>query len=192
MGASQLLHNHGHKTLIECSITLYHIVSLYINITIILAMGYDCGFDVYPRLEPNASNVETYRQFRDEIILKYNDAYNDAGRRHDGKVLEVPTSSDDHDKFYLRFMVGECPQMPYIPNYCNYFLRFSSKVSGNLTMPAEPYIRDVYQIAKTYFGSLIHFWYEICETDDERQWGYYSWQEVNNADDELRKLNAGK
>jgi hypothetical protein len=155
-------------------------------------MGYDCGFDVFPRLEPNASNVETYRQFRDDIMRKYDDAYDDAGRSHDGKVLEVPTSSDDHDKLYLRFMVGECPQMPYTPDHCNYFLRFSSKVSGDLTMSAEPYIRDVYQIAKAYFGSLIHFWHEMCETDDERQWGYYSWQEVNNADDELRKLNAGE
>ena len=101
--------------------TWYHIVSFYIKITIILAMGYDCGFDVFPGHKPNASNVETYHQFRDEIIRKYNDAFNDAGRRHDGKVLEIPTSSDNHDKFYIRFMVGECPQMPYIPDHCNYF-----------------------------------------------------------------------
>jgi hypothetical protein len=155
-------------------------------------MGYDCGFDVFPRLEPTASNVETYRHFRDEIIRKYDDAYDEAGRRHDGKVLEVPTSTDDHDKFYLRLMVGECPQLPYAPDHCNYFLRFSSKVSGTLTMPAEPYIRDVYQIAKTYFGGLIHFWHEACETEDERQWGCYSWKEVNDGEDELRRLNIGQ
>jgi hypothetical protein len=33
-------------------------MSLYINITNILTMGYDYVFDVFPRLELNASNVE--------------------------------------------------------------------------------------------------------------------------------------
>ena len=154
-------------------------------------MGFDCGFDIFPRLEANASNKETYRQFRDEITRRYESAYDDAGRRKDGKVLEIPTNSDDCDKLYIRFMVGECPHMPHNPDHCNFFLRFSSKISGHLTTPAEPYIRGVHQVAKKYFGARIHFWHELCETEDERQWGCYGWQEVHDADEELRKSNTG-
>jgi len=54
-------------------------------------------------------------------------------------------------------MVGECPHMPGNSDCCDYFLRFSSKVSGRLTTPAELYIRSVYQIAKKHFGSRVHF-----------------------------------
>jgi len=89
-------------------------------------------------------------------------------------------------------MVGECPYMPVNPDRCDYFLRFSSKVSGRLTTPAEPYIEGVYKIAKKYFGSRVHFWHEMNETGDERQWGYYDWQEVHNADKKLRELETGQ
>lgn len=101
----------------------------------------------------------------------------------------MPEESE-HSKDIIRFMVGECPQMPSSPYRCNYFLRFSSKVSGQLTTPAKPYIVDVYQIAKNHFGSSVHFWHEMNETGDERQRGYYSWQEVRDARTVLRELEA--
>jgi hypothetical protein len=110
----------------------------------------------------------------------------------DGKVLDIPTKSHHSDKIYIRFMVGECPHMPGNPDRCDYFLRFSSKVSGRLTTPAEPYIRSVYKIAKKYFGSRVHFWHEMVETGDERQWGYYDWREVHDADRKLRELETGQ
>jgi hypothetical protein len=149
-------------------------------------MGFDCGFDIYPPLEATASNKETYRRFLDEIIRTYENVYDKEGRRTDGKVLEVPTNSDD--KIYISLTVGECPHMPHNPDHCDYFLRFSSKVSGHLTTPADPYIRNVHKIAKKYFSSRVHFWHELCETGDERQWGYYNWLEVHEADRKLREL----
>jgi hypothetical protein len=157
-----------------------------------ITMGFNCGFDIYPRLEATASNKETYRRFLDEIIRTYENVYDQEGRRADGKVLDLPTNSDASDKIYISFMVGECPQMPSNPDRCDYFLRFSSKVSGRLTTPAEPYIRSVYQIAKKYFGSRVHFWHELAETDDARQWGYYEWQDVNDANSKLRELETGQ
>ena len=155
-------------------------------------MGFDCGFDIYPRLEATASNKETYRRFLDEIIRTYENVYDKEGRMTDGKVLDIPPNSHHSDKIYIWFMVGECPHIPGNPDHCDYFLRFSSKVSGRLTTPAEPYIRSVYQIAKKYFGSRVHFWHEMTETGDERQWGYYDWQEVHDADRKLRELETGQ
>ena len=67
--------------------------------------------------------------------------YDKEGRMTDGKVLDIPTNSHHSDKIYIWFMVGECPHMPGNPDRYDYFLRFSSKVSGRLTTPAEPYIR---------------------------------------------------
>ncbi len=152
-------------------------------------MGFDCGFDIHPRLEATTTNKQTYQRFLEEIVRTYNDVYDEKGRRPDGKLLEMPEDSD-YSKDCIRFMVGECPHMPSSSERCNYFLRFSSKISGQLTTPAKPYIRDVYKIAKKHFGSSVHFWHEMNETGDERQWGYYSWQEVHDARKALREVEA--
>jgi hypothetical protein len=88
-------------------------------------------------------------------------------------------------------MIRECPHMPVDPDHCDYFLRFSSKVSGRLTAPAQQYIEGVYEIAKIYFDSRVHFWHELNEWGDtHEQWGYYSWDEVYSADKKLRELNV--
>ena len=152
-------------------------------------MGFDCGFDIHPRLEATAENKKTYQRFLDEIVRTYNDVYDKDGRRPDGKVLEMPIDSK-YSKDCITFMVGECPDIPSNPDRCDCFLRFSSKISGHLTTPAEPYIRNVYKIAKKYFGSSVHFWHEMNETDDEQQWGYYDWQEVHDASEKLREVET--
>jgi hypothetical protein len=92
-----------------------------------------------------------------ELIRIYGNVYDKEGRMTDGKVLDIPTNSHHSDKIYIWFMVGECLHMPSNSDRCDYFLRFSSKVSGRLTTPAELYIRSVYQIAKKHFGSRVHF-----------------------------------
>ena len=153
-------------------------------------MGFDCGFDIFPRLDANDSNKEAYRQFVEEIIQTYENTYDKEGRRTDGKVLQTPIMSDCDDSIYVSFMVGECPRIPYNHDHCDHFLRFSSKVSGHLTTPAKPYIISVHKIAKKYFGSRVHYWHELCETEDERQWGCYSWQEVHDADTNLKNLET--
>lgn len=154
-------------------------------------MGFDCGFDIHPRLEVNAENIQSYQSFLDEITRTYKDVYDKDGRRADGKVLVMPADiSDDSSKSYIRFMVGECPHMPSNPARCDYFLRFSSKVSGRLTTPAAPYIRSVRKIAEKYFGSRVHFWHELNETGDKKRHGYYNWQEIHDASAKLRELES--
>ncbi|KAM6485575.1 hypothetical protein HDV62DRAFT_355213 [Trichoderma sp. SZMC 28011] len=77
--------------------------------------------------------------------------------------------------------------------YCNYFLRFSSKISGSLTMAAEPYIIDVLKIERKYFGRSVHFWHEMDEFGEpEKQYGVHNLLEVHDAEKEPRELGSGK
>ncbi|RYP25149.1 hypothetical protein DL765_000030 [Monosporascus sp. GIB2] len=156
-------------------------------------MGFDCGFDIFPELEPTEANKRAYQAFLDEIVDTYQNVYDKEGGREDGKVLQLPEDLGGFpNKHYIQFMVGECPRMPANPDCCDYFLRFSSKVSGRLTACAEPYIKDVHQIAKKYFGDRVHFWHELNESGDEKQWGYYSWSEIYDAYEKLRALETGQ
>ncbi|KAH7070216.1 hypothetical protein FB567DRAFT_598482 [Paraphoma chrysanthemicola] len=158
-------------------------------------MGFDCGFDIYPRLEANESNKEAYGRFLEEITKKYENVHDKKGRRADGKILTTNCDDSakpmDMDSIYIWFMVGECPRIPKSPEHCTYFLRFSSKVSGSLTTPAESYIKDVYKIAKTYFGSRVRFWHELNEFGTEQQqYGYYDWNDIHDADKQLEALGT--
>jgi hypothetical protein len=143
-------------------------------------MGFDFGFDIWPRLDGNTDR-DVYEAFVLKIIEIYKDRHDDNSHREDRKVLETPLDASCDDKQNVRFTVGEGPHMPFNPNHCGRFLRFSSKISDHLTVPAERYIREVYQIAKNFFGSRVHLWHEMNETGDERQNGYYSWTEIHNA-----------
>lgn len=157
-------------------------------------MGFGCGFDIFPRLDAaNEAEKRAYQEFLDDIVNIYIFAYEKDGIRKDGKVLEFPEDSGGlPSKGYIQFMVGECPSMPANPERCDYFLRFSSKISGSVTACAEPYIRGVYRIAKKHFGDRVRGWHEMNEmAEDPREWnGYYDWSEVREADRKLRALEA--
>ncbi|KAK4195983.1 SET domain-containing protein [Triangularia verruculosa] len=144
-------------------------------------MGFDCGFDIFPRLEATVSNKQAYQDFLDDIIETFGDVVDKDGRQEDGKILLTPTDTNDYNPAYIYFMIGECPTIPRSPDHCDCFLRFSSKVSGRLTAPAEPYLRSVYKITKRHFGSRVHWWHEMNETGDARQFGCYGWQEIHDA-----------
>ncbi|KAL3294521.1 SET domain-containing protein 5 [Colletotrichum asianum] len=158
----------------------------------LIIMGYDCGFDIYPQLEATERNIEKYERFRNAIIRKYENAFDPGSRHPDGKVLDIlkESGSDFGTNYNISFLVGEIPHMPYAAQRCNYFLRFSSKVSGQLAAPAEPYIRQVFGIAKKYFGDRVRFWHDLDEDISKDDcYGYYEWQEVIDAEEELRRLS---
>lgn len=156
-------------------------------------MGIDCGFDMHPRLDPNnPADLASYRDFVAEIIQAYRNKYDKDGRREDGKVLILPSDClmpADHfgalDRCSITFAVGEYPRIPANPQRCNYFLRFSSKVSGPLTYPARNYIVKVCAIARKYFADRVQVWDEGCD-----QFGFYNWKEVTEAEGELLRLEA--
>lgn len=87
-------------------------------------MGINCGFDILPRLDAgNASDRQAYREFHDEILKTYEDAYDE--KAADGKVLELP-ARDSGGEFptnsCIYFTVGEWPKMPANTKRCDYVL----------------------------------------------------------------------
>jgi len=60
----------------------------------------------------------------------------------------------------VEFQVGEHPLLPLEGHK---FLCFSFKVSGSLTA-AEPYIRQVYRLARKPFDQQVRFWHELMMT----------------------------
>ena len=119
-------------------------------------MGFDCGFDMVPKLTDSKADSSGWFLFVEEIKTIYED---------DPLVLVTPKM--------ITFQVGEHPVLPIVGQK---FLRFSSKVSGSLTAAAEPYIREVYTIARKYFNGRLQFWHELADN-----YGYYSWTEVHES-----------
>ena len=119
-------------------------------------MGFDCGFDMVPRLTESDCDKIRWLAFIDELKEVYN---KDPMFQVQPRVVE--------------FQVGEHPRLPLEGHK---FLRFSSKVSGPTTAAAEPYIRRIYHIARKNFGQRVQFWHEI--NDD---FGYYDWNAVNES-----------
>ena len=159
-------------------------------------MGYDCGFDIYPRL--TVADHKTYLAFRDELISVFEDTYDEDARDPSGKILSLPTDPEDStvrdkDELYIRFMIGECPQLPYDPEHCGYFLRFSSKISASLSAPAQKYIARVCEIGKVYFGQRVHEWNELeaaGEGTEAPVW--YTEGEVEDAERGLRARDGAQ
>lgn len=118
-------------------------------------MGVDCGFDMVPRLTESSDDQRRWTAFVDEVKEVY----------REDTVLEV-----QHQ--VIVFHVGEWPRLP-LEGYK--FLRFSSKVSGSQTA-AEPYIRQVYCLARKIFDGQVKFWHEINDN-----YGYYDWQTVHDS-----------
>lgn len=134
--------------------------------------GIDCGFDIYPPLEPTRANQELFlREVLDEYRPRDREDTDQGGR---GSVVKVDADSPGS---YIEFMVGEHPR---IPRRCEHFLRFSSKVSGGSV--AEPYIRGVCKIARQWLGDRVYFWDEMNELGAYiRHSGCYNWNEIYAA-----------
>lgn len=134
-------------------------------------MGVDCGFDIYPPLEPTKANQEQYELFLREVLDTYGPPDGDGDG---GSVVRVNAESEES---YIDFEVGE---HPHLPRQCEHFLRFSSKISGRSL--AEPYIRGVYKIAKQRLGGRVYFWHEMNEFGPHvRHSGCYNWNEIRAA-----------
>ena len=144
-------------------------------------MGFDCGFDIHPALESTPSNKEKYELFKCEVLRTYR------VRGESESLDSVVRVVRDSNGISIEFMVGE---QPTIPHSCEYFLRFSSKVSGSPTV--RPYIEGVYKIAKKWWGDRVQFWHEMNETGDHQQWGRYDWNEIRAARTRMKEQDKGK
>jgi hypothetical protein len=145
-------------------------------------MGFACGFDIVPNLKADAHR-DAYKRFIDEIIGTYEDLHDPDSRHPDQKILELPTDDTSSDKHNIRFTVGDYPSIPFYPEHCGHFLRFSSQVSARLAAPAEVYIKEICDIAKKHLGKKkVRWWNEMQGTH-----GRYEKQVVRDTEDELKK-----
>ena len=121
-------------------------------------MGIDAGFDMVPRLSKSIKDKEDWDRFMSIINQEYKD----------NAQVEVTSS-------YIVFKAGEHPMLPFEGHK---FLRFSSKISGNIAGATGvfSYIRKVTRIAKEQFGPRIKYWDETAE-----QHGYYDWRDVHES-----------
>lgn len=142
-------------------------------------MGFDRGFDISPRLESNPENKALYANFIKETIDTYGNDFDDHSRRKDKDLLQLVRDPEtfEHDKNFIRCTVGEYPGNPTSPDHCEYFLRFTSKVSGSISRPSEKYNIEVCKIAKKWFREdRMKPWHELAE-----DYGSYDWQELSDA-----------
>lgn len=119
-------------------------------------MGVDCGFDMVPPLTGLDSDTIRWRAFIEKIKEIF---------QNDPVVQLQPR--------FIEFQVGEHPLLPFEGHK---FLRFSSKISGFRSAAAEPYIDDVYRLARTFFGEQVRFWHELNEGN-----GFYDWKAVHES-----------
>jgi hypothetical protein len=139
-------------------------------------MGIDCGFDIFPRLD--GGSVVAYHEFVEEVLAMYGDEHSSASFHKNGKIISTPTDTDHrHPPGKICFCLGEAPAFPSEAKHCNYFLRFSSKITKCSVV--EHYIREVCQIAKKHFGAWrVHFWHEFADYPNYQ----YAWSDINEAD----------
>lgn len=133
-------------------------------------MGFDCGFDISPCLEPsNEEQADKWARFVAAVLGHYEDIETD----HSDTVI-IHTG-------FIEFNVGEHPLLPYDGTK---FRHFSSKISGGFTHEALPVIGQVCQLAKENFGDRIFFWHE-CIADERNEHGvkdmFYGWTEVQDS-----------
>lgn len=121
-------------------------------------MGIDAGFDMVPQLSRTESDRKAWNAFINKVKEEY---------RTDERLEIKPN--------YLSFKAGEEPIIPWEGFK---FMRFSSKVSGSTatTTGVWDIIETVTRIAKSIFGSRIHYW---CEAAGD--FGHYDWKQVNDS-----------
>lgn len=124
------------------------------NLGSFLAMGIDVGFDLYPPLK--ATDVDQWSRFLQAVCTEF------------ASDAVVVVKEDE-----IEFQAGEHPTLYADPTR---FRRFSSKVTGGCSS-VEPYIKQVYAIAKRYFGNRIYWWADYQYNPNEK----YTWTEVYDA-----------
>lgn len=121
-------------------------------------MGIDEGFDLYPPLG-DGDDKSKWQLFLWSVMGRYG---------NDPNVVVKPHA--------IEFKVGERPFLCFSPSK---FRRFSSKISGGCSN-AEPYLKEVYNIAKSFFSSRVIWWSELSETPTP-----YTWSDVHNTVDDV-------
>jgi hypothetical protein len=135
-------------------------------------MGIHCGFDIFPRLD--ADSMVAYHEFVEEVLETFDHERSSASFRKDGQIISTPTETDHCSPGQICFCLGEAPSFPSDPKHCQYFLRFSSKITH--CSVTEHCIREVCQIAKKHFVAWrVHFWHDFQDFPNDK----YAWGDID-------------
>ncbi|KAF5580239.1 set 5 [Fusarium pseudoanthophilum] len=147
-----------------------------------MTVEYECGFSVYPPLPPTPSNQSLYALFLTRLKTSFSSQVVPSASK--------PLLITDTDSAFYYFTFPKYPKIPANPGHCNYFLSFRLNF-GNGGLPREvavSQVLEVFVIAKEYFGERVRYWNGMHRMRCNKQWGYYTLADVEEAEKEVRKL----
>ncbi|RGP60807.1 set protein 5 [Fusarium sporotrichioides] len=167
-------------------------------------LEFDCGFSVYPPLDPNdPSTIDLYNTYLATLSTKFEGRVEPSALSVDKRILITPaTPRPDHASisptnaaaFYC-FMLPGLPKIPADAAHCDKFLGFSLAFrheAGWTKETVEEYVWEVYVVAVDHFGDRVRYWHGLYGRRSNKQWGYYSRADIENAEDLVRKALVKK
>ncbi|KAM0405218.1 hypothetical protein ACHAQC_000295 [Fusarium culmorum] len=167
-------------------------------------LEFDCGFSVYPPLDPNDPNtIDLYKIFLTTVSAKFEGRVEPSALSADKRILITPeTPRPDHASisptnaaaFYC-FMLHGLPKIPADAAHCDKFLGFSLSFRHNdgwSKETVEEYLREVYVIAVNHFGDRVRYWHGLYGRRSNKQWGYYTRADIDAAEDLVGKALVRK
>ncbi|KAF5575923.1 set 5 [Fusarium pseudocircinatum] len=148
-----------------------------------MTVEYECGFSIYPPLPPTPSNQSLYALFLTRLTF--------SSQTHPS--ISKPLLITDTDTAFYYFALPKYPKIPANPEHCNYFLSFRLSF-GNGGLPrnvAVAQVLEVFVIAKEYFGERVRYWNGMLRMRCNKQWGYYTLGDVEEAEKEVKRLCRG-
>ncbi|KAF5667701.1 set 5 [Fusarium circinatum] len=147
-----------------------------------MTVEFECGFSIYPPLPPTPSNQSLYSLFLARLRTTFPSQVQPSTSR--------PLLVTDAGNAFYYFTFPQHPKIPANPEHCNYFLSFRLSF-GNGGLPREVavnHVLEVFVIAKEYFGERVRYWNGMHRMRCNKQWGYYTLADVEEAETEVRKL----
>nr|RBQ88952.1 hypothetical protein FVER53263_09814 [Fusarium verticillioides] len=149
-----------------------------------MTVEYECGFSIYPPLPPTPFNQSLYALFLARLRTTF------SSRLHPFTSKPLLIADADADAAFYYFTLPKFPKIPANPEHCNYFLSFRlSFGDGGLPLEvAVAHVLEVLVIAKECFGERVRYWNGMHRMRCNKQWGYYTLGDVEEAEKEVRKL----
>ncbi|CZR35696.1 uncharacterized protein FPRO_00181 [Fusarium proliferatum ET1] len=150
-----------------------------------MTVEFECGFSIYPPLPLTPSSQSLYALFLARLRTKF------SSRTHPS--TSKPLLITDADTAFYFFTFPKYPKIPANPEHCNFFLSFClSFGNGGLSREvAVSHVLEVLAITKEYFGERVRYWNGMHRMRYNKQWGYYTLKDVEEAEAEVKRLCMG-
>ncbi|CAJ0552665.1 Ff.00g007430.m01.CDS01 [Fusarium sp. VM40] len=164
--------------------------------------NFKCGFSVYPPLQPTPENTKRYSIFLARLASQFGGRTDANALSADKRILITPytpradpalVSEDTSSAFYCFMLPGQ-PKIPANPQHCDQFLSFSLEFRPDVGLEksiVEGYVAEVYRLFKECFGDSMKltYWHGLRRTLSNKQRGYYTPEDVEKAEAEVRRLS---